>query len=967
MYLLSALMCAPGLAVDQHTQEERLEDQATALLRTEEGIEVGSIVSSVLAELHGRQRIAPLLENLPTQPNPLVTDLVRYIADFYPALMGDVPLSHRIATAPPPPALPDDFEDDDWDAQPTEGFASPPSRPVATGRPQAAAATAYAPSAQQQADSQAKRAEETALNQEATRLMRTGIEDNEIMAGFVLGVLDELNNKPARPRSRTIEIVSEIISDFLIKPNDLAMFFDVKIKKPFIERLIQYIRQFHPDLMRRMDSMSQEPQYARYPRTPQEAVARGRHVDPNALRADSDEARRLQAQFYAEDAARAARNRQAQEETDRLLAREEADREARRARLAREAQAATDALLSREEAQRREARDQEAAAGEREVQRIKAEEADRRAKYEADLPLRREREAADHAIALMHEAVGQVEQRQGLDGFGDHMESVIGLYANALEQDRQQINGAMLNMHELSFNQNSDLMNRVKAEGFIPSMDFIHEILDMQRDAREARDRIVRQRQEEQRREAERAQHEAQRLADLQLQQARDAQRLEEVQRLEEKRQAADQARVAAAVQRPGIQNAWDIESIGVDEPAIHFEMPKGLAPQEQEMVRFFMDHVNPKLIELLKAKRIDAREYNGVLRAYSMGILGFVHAEGYGEVARERKANDFRSAQEAREQNMPGFWNSLVNLDEVMKKSLKLNDVTDGTPLLAKLARKNGWNGRVITTFMTLHIEDMQSAIDKRLNNFLQGKGDDPAAALDEYARGIKERILILPGVLRDGFEALLSQGGTDSQWVEFVKACDNIVCYDGTTDPIIGKKLEQAQSLRAGAVENSFAPLVEKIKMSELNSKLPGAKHGEVPGFTDVLSREEDSAEGGEPIKVGFFPSVERALSPGLKNIIATDIDTQAKKDNIDRIYAPFRAAYFMGKTLLRIGVKADLIPAIYRQLGLRPGTTACLYSDEDILELMFWIDKQGEAAVDGQVLFLPPMVATKFGIAQ
>lgn len=734
-----------------------------------------------------------------------------------------------------------------------------------------------------------QQAEAGRLGKAALHLMSE--EKNIALGSIVASVLEELQRIPRWGKYSAIENINLSLENLPGKGS------------PIIDELLSYLGRFYPDVAGQL----RFPQHA-LPVAPAAAAAAAAPVAPPAANASGDEefARRLQEEEDAEAekmrrlsavdgaAAPAAANidddaefaRRLQEEEDHAVGRE-------RSHLAEEDSAAAAAFQ----------------------EQFNAEHAadDERGRQQRDLAAQ-----IDHNIALMFNAVNEVEKKaEGrLDGFSYAMARVIGLYESAERQERNMINGAMLNIHELSDEQNREIMRQAD-----PSMDFVDHLLGMQRNIRRERDQAI------MRAEAE---HEAKFQAEAAAE-----------------RERAKPAAAAPAAQ--ALKREWIIESIN-GEPPIRFEMPKELNKEEEALVRFFMDDVNPKLLSLLKAGRITAGQYNNVLRSWSMGILGQAYAQSYGEVARERKQRDYEGVKQNGGRQMQNFYSSLISLEEVQRHEPRLKYVTDRHAILSNLARDAGYNGRTFTTFMTLHTEDEHVIVNQRLNKVLEGKGDKLEEALVEHGQRITDRILILPAILKKTFGALVAQG-TDSQWVDFVNAHTSNVCYDGTTDPLIEKDLALMPHLMAGAVDNTFAPLVEKIRSGEWLQKLPGNAGGDVVGFTDKLEN--------------FNEAVEAALPAAVKNITKASI-AGAAAGAVDAAYAPIRAKHFMGKTLLKIGITPTLAQEVYKQLGVKPGSTACLYSDEDILELMFWLNKQADS-LEATPPLLPPIVAKKFGIGQ
>lgn len=110
-------------------------------------------------------------------------------------------------------------------------------------------------------------------------------------------------------------------------------------------------------------------------------------------------------------------------------------------------------------------------------------------------------------------------------------------------------------------------------------------------------------------------------------------------------------------------------------------------------------------------------------------------------------------------------------------------------------------------------------------------------------------------------------------------------------------------------------------------------------------------------------------RARRAALTQMLAqTTQERVATNQRLDAAYAPI-GRMFVGKTLESVGIRRDVAQAIRTELGSKPGTgrefgnlPECLYTDGEILELLFWdIKKTSEEA------YIPPAVTLKYRIDQ
>lgn len=403
------------------------------------------------------------------------------------------------------------------------------------------------------------------------------------------------------------------------------------------------------------------------------------------------------------------------------------------------------------------------------------------------------------------------------------------------------------------------------------------------------------------------------------LVQVEEAVRAEKAARLLAAQQAAERLKA----------NMWDIPAFDKTPPA-RFEMPDVLQTQEQEILRFFMNYVRPKLIHLLTTKKITTHVFNGVLRAYSMAILGSALAEGYAEIAHD----DITSASGELIRSFLNGGRSFVNaLSTIPLNMVLAKDAfapygafyDDGSPILLPLAA----NMQNFTTYMGLHLNFIEQ--DKAFKDLLR---TSKAAAAERLRELVRQNIMQLPLLLNTTFARLLdldTRAGADATvglWAQFSASCDSTLCYDGSIDEIsaaagiVAGRIDEIEArLAAPPVAVATPPLhvlykkitpdIDLQETSGIEKDLPGFKaDGTVPGFSEKLD--------------AFFDP-DGSFSYPLPN--------------------------FRGKTLANIGISPEIINAIYDKLGRQPGGN-CMFTDEEILEALYWRDSGGINPLPGDI---------------
>jgi hypothetical protein len=392
----------------------------------------------------------------------------------------------------------------------------------------------------------------------------------------------------------------------------------------------------------------------------------------------------------------------------------------------------------------------------------------------------------------------------------------------------------------------------------------------------------------------------------------------------------AREARVRAR-EKEAATNTWHIPELN-ETPAIEFRMPDGLREPERETIRFFMDRVNPKLLDMLRAKKITPGQYNSVLRGYSMAILGQGLAPAFAEGARAKVANDLDS------RAVPGAYGNLISLDEVLRHSGGyLRGSTNENPILGRLARRVEAYAFHTSLFMSLHLEDIQRNIGfaDSMRDFYAGRINREVLNkhIQHYLSLVENTVRSLPLVISQTFQVLLDRNGTDAQWIKFVRSFSTTACYDGTTNNIsaaggdILSELDNPAAARDTMYKDLYIKLIGEGEAPQpIELKLTGVnrRDGTVPGFSDPLD--------------AFIEILSSELPPILQMIQIPDLRGPTNKNaEINAINEDFKKR-FTGQTLAGIGISPTVIPALYRELGLVPGTLNCVYSDAEILEALF-----------------------------
>lgn len=343
------------------------------------------------------------------------------------------------------------------------------------------------------------------------------------------------------------------------------------------------------------------------------------------------------------------------------------------------------------------------------------------------------------------------------------------------------------------------------------------------------------------------------------------------------------------------------------------------------ELVNLFFGQINPKLRQLLDLNHFSAQEHNNVLRGMSMALLGAMYAPEYKEKAIQvirdymntpRPADEPIETIVLRELQEPKLYQALGSnmLFNQLAKPIQIK-----TDLLWKIPTQ-----AELCTYMLFHTNPIRSPLIQRIN-----RGETLLEKeLQLYGQRIYDSIMLLPISVHDTFEFLLGSALALSQqtqtrlWVDFIKSFQISACYNATANKIaaVGAQVRTMSTC-------SYSTLTQHklLNMSALSTVL---------NTFEIIPL---------PVKLQQFTK-EQAKIP-------------QNRTDIEQEYQQWKASIPFG-TWQSHGLSQVSIQAIY-ELLTHPETKTVMYTDDEILEALFW-----ETKINSLGVYPPVSISNKYG---
>lgn len=346
------------------------------------------------------------------------------------------------------------------------------------------------------------------------------------------------------------------------------------------------------------------------------------------------------------------------------------------------------------------------------------------------------------------------------------------------------------------------------------------------------------------------------------------------------------------------------------------------------ELVNLFFRQINPKLRQLLDLNHFSAQEHNNILRGMSMALLGAMYAPEYKakaiQVIRDYM-NTPRPAEEPietivlRELQEPKLYQALGN-NMLFNQLARPVRIQTNAGLSWKMPTQEE-----LCTFMLFHTKAIRSPLIKKIK-------DDKILSEEEiqqYGQRIYESVMLLPVSVRDTFKFLLGSELTLSQktqthlWIDFVQSFQISACYNATANKIA----EIGSHVRTVIDVWNYSTLAQHKLLS-------------MPVLSTVLNTFEAMPF---PIRLQQFTKEQAKI--------------QQNRTNIEQEYQQWKTSITFG-TFQSHGIPQSSIETI-RKLLTHPETNVLMYTEDEILEALFW-----EAKISSSGTYPPISICAKYG---
>jgi hypothetical protein len=225
------------------------------------------------------------------------------------------------------------------------------------------------------------------------------------------------------------------------------------------------------------------------------------------------------------------------------------------------------------------------------------------------------------------------------------------------------------------------------------------------------------------------------------------------------------------------------------------------------------------------------------------------------------------------------------------------------------------------LTTFMLFH----SNAIRRPVMEKARTREDVSEEEFEQYGSAIHAAMMSLPHALHDTFKFLLQKEhhGLGELWVRFVKSFEISQCYNATANQIVS--------------------VGSKVQTTGLNyCILTQHKLVNMPELAGLLV---------------FFGTLE--LPPELATLTKEKLKGKQEADAIDECYARWKTGSPWG-TLAGHHMPPQVIQRVHALLT-HPTTKELVYTDDEILEALYWEFKMNEGC------YAPLCIINKYGFEQ